>query len=201
MYKIKAGSHSSVSLLWSPHNSFWQQVRSLPGHTPSFHQRRGGTSGALDFMSCSVHVCQVAKCSAGCLWRIMRSRVEWPRRTQDHGQRSGSQNAPEDGNSYGFGAGQYKVPLPARTCHDHCKLPGTAALYLLPTLFIGFIPCTDLLMQEKAQDYQSPARHHPISLFSSLPFFTGSQHFILLTLTPGNLVAGYLLSCPSVLNS
>jgi len=60
------------------------------------------------------------------------------------------------------------------------QLPRDSELYLLPTLSICFIPCTDLLMQEKSTGISEPCQTSSDIPFLFLTLFTGSQHFVLL---------------------
>lgn len=106
--------------------------------------------------------------------------------------------APGAGNSYGFGAGTKCLCLSLRapiTANFQGQLTQDSVLDLLLTVFVGLTPCPALLTSEKEHEHQSPARQWLIPPFSS---FLSSLHPDTLYF---NLVAGYLFSCPWVLNA
>lgn len=157
---------------WPPHNSFWQHEIFARSHPPS---TRGGEEPQGLWILCPV-VFMYAKGSSarvGVFGGIMTSRAErpWELKTMDREVAHRMLWKMEIPMALELVSTKYLcLPLHALiTTNFQGQPPQESVLHLLPTLFVCFIPCTDLLRPEKAQEYQSPAGHHPRSLFSSLP--------------------------------
>lgn len=203
MYKIKAGEQQQGL---TPVVTTWLFLATDPCQvTPFFHYGRREASGALGFMSCSVHVCQVVACLVGCLWRITRSQAEQPGelKTMD---REVAQRM----------LWKMEIPMALELVSTKCLcLPLRAPLrspqtsrdsrprigcftFCQHSWYVYFV-LTFWCKRNHRNINQCPARHHPTSFFSSLPLYWLPT---LCTSNPQARKAGcYLFSCPWVLNS
>lgn len=164
--------------------------------TPFFHYGRREASGALGFMSCSVHVCQVVTCLVGCLWRITRSRAEQSGelKTMDREVAHRMLRKMEIPMALElFSTKCLCLPLRAPLQSPQTSRDSRPGLGVLP--FANTLDMFTLYWPPDAREITGISIRalpdiiqHPFFLPYS---FTGSQHFVLLTLKPEKLVAIY----------